>query len=190
MILPGLGNDGGGNFLGFDTARTIATLTSAGQIVTGDFTGRGEVDIAAVEQGGVEIVYGTPPNIAANATSHTARDLGTVLHYVSQPQAIVTGHEDSYFTLTVPTESAPEARVVRYDRLPRALVQRRSGAGLQMQVLDASGNVVLGSGSRFRVVADQGQQLLVHVFGVSLRPARWRKVPALTRSISPCCRRW
>src|SRR5439155_1041486 len=48
-----------------------------------------------------------------------------------------------------------------------ALFEDVQGAGLRMEVLDATGTHVLGSGSRFRVQAAQGQTLLVHVFGVA-----------------------
>jgi hypothetical protein len=116
-------------------------------------------DIAAIEQGGVEVVYGTPPNTAASDT----QNLGTVEHYVGQPQAIVTGHEDAYFTLTVPTEAASNGpEVLDFS----ALFQDTQGGGLQMTVTDAASNV-LGSGDRFRVVADQGAVLTVHIFGVA-----------------------
>ena len=48
-------------------------------------------------------------------------------------------------------------------------VQSPGGGGLQMQVqvLDANGNTVLGTGTRFRVTAAQGAVLTVHVFGVT-----------------------
>jgi hypothetical protein len=74
----------------------------------------------------------------------------------------VSGFEDAYYTYHVPTEDVPGsgAEVVDFS----ALFQDVGGAGLGMEVLDAVGNV-LGSGARFRVVANQGSLLTIHVFG-------------------------
>jgi len=163
LLLPGL-VDNQGQFAGFGPARSLATVEQASQVVVGDFSGHGTLDIATADGNGVLLVYGTPPDIAANTTPQTARDLGTVLHSVSQPQAIVAGYEDAYFSLTVPTEvvagAGPEVLDFAADF---AAVQ---GAGLQMEVLDATGTVVLGSGSRFQIVANQGEKLRVRVFGL------------------------
>src|SRR5262249_16831251 len=94
----------------------------------------------------------------------TARDLGTVVHFLGQPQAIVSGYMDAYYALTVPTEAVNGAgdEVLDFS----AQFQFVQGTGLQMEVLDAVTKQVLGSASRFRVQAAQGQRLLVHIFGL------------------------
>jgi hypothetical protein len=88
--------------------------------------------------------------------------LGPVVHFVEQTRTIIPGHEDGYFKLTVPTEAAPGAgdQIIDFSALFEAL----SGAGLAMEVLDTDGNV-LASGDRFRIRAEQGAELLLHVFG-------------------------
>ncbi len=156
ILLPGQG-DGT-----FGAPEVLATVGSAGQIVAGDFTGDGTTDLAVTDKGGVTVIYGSPLTLEANTSTETARDLGNSPHLVTIPQAIVTGHEDAYFSYTVPTEAATGSGPEVIDFA--AQFSAVQGAGLQMEVLDAAGNV-LGSGSRFRIVADQGQQLYVHVFG-------------------------
>jgi hypothetical protein len=158
FLLP---NDGKGNF---GTPQLLATLQQAGQVVSGDFTGKGSADIAFTDAGGVRVIYGNPPAPPANITKGAARDLGTTFHLVSPPQAIVASHENSYFRYTVPTEPSSTAdEVIDFS----ALFQDVQGAGLQMEVTDAAGHV-LGSGARFQVRAAQGEQLFIHIFG---RPA-------------------
>jgi hypothetical protein len=163
IMLPGL-TDAQGNYAGFGAPVVLATLSSAGQIATGDFTGDGTTDIAVADKGGVTVVYGKPLTLTANTTPQTARDLGSVTHLVTLPQAVVTGHEDAYYSYTVPTEAAQGAgnEVIDFS----ALFQDVGGAGLQMQVTDLVGNV-LGSGARFQLQLAQGQQLLVHIFGLT-----------------------
>ena len=56
------------------------------------------------------VIYGEPPDIQPNTTAATARDLGTVVHLVTQTQTIVPGHENAWFKLTVPTEAVSGAR--------------------------------------------------------------------------------
>ena len=98
-----------------------------------------------------------------NNTPDAARDLGSVAHLVTIPQAIVPGHDDAYIRYSVPVEAAPGSgdQVIDFS----ALFQDVQGAGLQMEVRDAAGQV-LGSGARFRVRAPQGTVLMVHVFGL------------------------
>ena len=76
----------------------------------------------------------------------------------------VTSHEDAYYKLTVPTESVPGAgnEVIDFS----GGFQYLEGAGLGMEVLDASGQV-LGSGARFRIDVAQGATLTLHVFGAT-----------------------
>jgi len=160
IMLPGSVNSAGQYTLG--TPVVLADVATAGKIAVGDFTGNGATDIAATDNDGVLVIYGQAPNIPANTTAATARDLGSAAHVVTQPQAIVAGYEDAYYTYHVPTEDVPGsgAEVVDFS----ALFQDIGGAGIGMDVLNAAGDV-LGSGDRFRVVAAQGSVLTVHVFG-------------------------
>jgi hypothetical protein len=158
IMLPGLG---GGQF---GAPEVLATVGNAGNIVTGDFTGDGTTDLAVADKGGVTVIYGNPLSLSPNNTAKTARNLGTLVHQVLPTQAIVTDHEDAYFTFTVPTEAAqgagPEVIDISGD------FQFPGNGGLGLEVTDSSGNV-LGSGERFRIEAAQGQVLTVHIFGVS-----------------------
>jgi len=160
IMLPGSVSSAGHYTLG--TPVVLADVATAGKIAVGDFTGNGATDIAATDNDGVLVIYGQAPSIPANTTAATARDLGSVAHLVTQPEAIVAGYEDAYYTYTVPTEdvAGSGAEVVDFS----ALFQDVGGAGLGMEVLNAAGNV-LGAGDRFRVVAAQGSVLTVLVFG-------------------------
>jgi SdrD B-like domain/FG-GAP-like repeat len=162
FLLPGIDPTvSQGKVLG--SAVSLGVLAEAGSVGVSDFNGDGSKDLAIGENGGVRILYGTPPTIAPNTTQATARNLGTVVHYLGQPQAIVTGFEDAYYKLTIPTDVVSGAGDQVLDFSARFdFVQ---GAGLQMEVLDANGNI-LGSGPRFRLQVAQGQQLFVHVFGL------------------------
>jgi hypothetical protein len=163
--------DSQGSFSGFGTPQVLATLDSAGKIAAFDVNGHTE--LVATDTGGVRLIEGVSQSqaggssgssltVPSNTTLGTARDLGSVAHLVTDPQAIVSGHEDAYFTYHVPTEdvAGSGAEVVDFS----ALFQDVGGAGLGMEVLNAAGDV-LGSGDRFRVVAAQGSVLTVHVFG-------------------------
>jgi hypothetical protein len=163
LMLPGL-VDSKGRFAGFGTGRLLAYLDKAGKIAGPDLTGDGTTDVVMADIGGVRAFYSKPPTIVANTTAGTARDLGIVEHLVTQSQAIVTGHQDAYYTLKVPTEAAPGSGPEVLDFAMH--VRYASGGGLQMTVLDANGNV-LGSGARFRVVAAQGGVLTLHVSGAA-----------------------
>jgi hypothetical protein len=162
-----------GHFTGFGAPQLQATLGTAGKIAAFDDNGRTE--LAATDKGGVLVLYGVPqPQTGGpsgstlvappNTTIATARDLGSADHVVTLPAAIVAGYEDAYFTYHVPTENAAGsgAEVVDFS----ALFQDVQGAGLEMEVRDAAGNV-LGFGDRFRVVAARGSVLTVHIFGAA-----------------------
>ena len=163
IMLPGLVDSHGG-YAGFGAPVELTQVGFAGQVVSGDFTGNGATDLAVADTGGITVIYGTPPAITPNDTVATARDLGTVTHLVTLPQSIVSTQENAYYTLTVPTESVAGSGDEVLDFA--AQFQNVGGGGLQMEVLDAEGDV-LGSGTRFRVVAPQGAALTVHVFGVA-----------------------
>jgi hypothetical protein len=163
ILLPGL-VDAQGHFAGFGPAQVLATIAKAGPIASGDFTGQGTTDLAIADRGGVTVIYGKALAVTLNNTAKTARNLGSVAHLETEPQAIVTGHQDAFYTYTVPTEAASGsgAQVIDFS----ALVQYAGGAGVQMVVSDANGNV-LGSGDRLRIQAAQGQVLTVHIFGAA-----------------------
>jgi hypothetical protein len=167
IMLPGLVNSAGQYSLG--TPVVLADVATAGKIAVGDFTGNGATDIAATDNDGVLVIYGQALNIPANTTAATARDLGSVAHLVTQPEAIVAGYEDAYYTYEVPTEDVPGSgpEVIDFS----ATFQDVEGAGLGMEVMSAAGEV-LGSGDRFQVVAAQGSVLTILVFGEPAVPAQ------------------
>ena len=164
ILLPGNG-DGT-----FGSAEVLANVASAGDIVAGDF-GNGATDLAVAAFGGVTVIYGTPLTITPNTTPQTARSLGDTVHLVTQPEAIVTGDQDAYFTYTVPTEATPGAGAEVVDI--SALFQDTTGAGLTLSVTLAGGGVpqILQqfadgtTGGRFRVLAPQGAELIIHIAG-------------------------
>ncbi len=147
----------------FGAAQVLATVGTAGPIAAGDFNGNGHTDLAVVDDGGITVVYGQPLTLTANNTAKTAYNLGTVIHVITQPRAIVPGNTDAYYTVTVPTEAAAGSgdEVIDF----AAQFQDTVGNGLQMAVLDGHGNL-LGSGTNVRVVASQASVLTVHIFGV------------------------
>src|SRR5439155_3612257 len=104
-LLPGIAPDAAGHILG--AAVKLGATKEAGALAVGDFDGDGAKDLAITEPGGVRILYAHPPAFTANTTPQTARDLGTVAHFLGQAGAIVPGFRDSYYTLTVPHDSAP-----------------------------------------------------------------------------------
>jgi hypothetical protein len=162
-ILPGL-VDAQGHFAGFGNHQVLAPSKTPQDIRTADLTGGGVADAVVVQQDGLQVIYGKRPTLAPNDTPQSARNLGTVVHVVEPALAIITGHEDAYYKLTVPTESAHGAgdELIDFSGGFRYV----EGAGLGMEVLDVSGRV-LGSGARFRIVAAEGATLTLHVFGAT-----------------------
>jgi hypothetical protein len=162
---PGGADDG--QYFGYGAPIVLANVGAAGNIAVGNF-GSGGVDLAVADKGGVTIIYGKPLKLKPT------RDLGDADHVVTQTQAIVTGHEDAFYTYTVPKEVVSGAgdQVIDFS----ALFQYVGGAGLKLDVFDATSGKDLGSGSfvpgqtgsgvRFRVTAAQGDMLQVHVSGL------------------------
>jgi hypothetical protein len=156
-----------GQFVAFGSAELQATLQTAGKITA--FDDKGNTELVATDTGGVWVISGVPEGsgssslpVAPNTTLATARDLGSTVHLVTDQETIVPGFEDAYFTYQVPIEAVPGSgpEVVDFS----ALFQNVEGAGLAMEVLNSTGDV-LGSGDRFRVVAAQGSVLTILVFG-------------------------
>jgi hypothetical protein len=162
VVLPGL-FDEHGRFLGFGSPQQIARPLLPSQVVVSDLNGDGREDLVVADRDGVLIIYGRPPVIPSNDTPQTGRDLGAVVHLIEPTRTIVPGHEDAYYKLTVPTEAISAAGDEILDFSGR--FEHTEGAGLAMEVLDAQGNR-LALGERFRVLARQGEELLLHVFGV------------------------
>ncbi len=164
VLLPNLGFDAQGRFLGFGQPMQLAKAKAPQALAVGDLNGDGVPDIAVVDRDGILTIFGKQPTIAPNDTPQTARDLGVVVHLAEPTLTIVPGHEDAYYKLTVPTESVAGAgdEIIDFS----ALFQYTEGAGLSMEVRDLAGNL-LGSGQRFRIQAHQGEELLLHVFGVT-----------------------
>jgi hypothetical protein len=196
VLLPGL-VDSHGKFAGFGAAIVLASLGSAGQVAADDFNRDGATDLAVTSQGGVLLVFGTPQGavqagvtIASNKTPGTARNLGDAEHLLSLPQSIVTGHEDAYYTYTVPHESSGSgAEVIDF----LAQFQFAGGVGLGLTVTDLTTGQVLGTGTqpgtlatsqvRFRVTAGQGDKLLVHVAGLAGGPSTTAGFAAYTLDV-------
>jgi hypothetical protein len=162
-VLPGLVDDKG-NFAGFGSPFLLAPGLTPESLALGNFTGNGATDIAFTDQDGVHVIYQKSPAIPPNDTPQTARDLGTVVHIVEPTQTIVPGHEDAYYDLTAPTETAHGSsdEVIDFS----GDFQATTGAGLMMEVLDGAGNII-GSGEHFQITAAQGETLILHVFGAT-----------------------
>jgi hypothetical protein len=162
-VLPGL-VDSQGHFAGFGSPQLLAPGLAPQSLALGDFTGNGATDVAFIDRDGVHVIYQKPPAIPPNDTPQTARNLGTVVHIVEPTQTILPGHEDAYYSITVPTETARGSgdEVIDFS----GDFQATTGAGLMIEVRDANGNL-LGSGEEFRVTAPQGAVLTLHVFGAT-----------------------
>ena len=162
VLLPGLVDDQS-RFAGFGDPMRLADAKGPLDVKVGDVNGDGVLDAVVVDRDGILVIYGKKPVISPNDTLPTARNLGTVVHLVEPTQTIVPGRTDAYYTLRVPTEVARGAGDEALDF--SGLFQAAEGAGITMDVRDAAGTL-LGSGERFRVLAQQGQVLTLHVFGV------------------------
>ena len=170
ILLPEL-LDSNGHYAGYGAPIVLADVGTAGNIVAGHFVSSNETDLAVADKGGVTIIYGQPLTLTSGAT----RNLGNAEHVVTQPQAIVTGYENAYYTYTVPTEAASGSgnQVVDIS----ALLQYVGGAGLQVDVFDTTTNTDLGTqqflagqagtGVRFQVIAAQGDVLQIHISGLA-----------------------
>jgi hypothetical protein len=161
MLLRGLETDAG-DFDGFDDAIVLATLKYPHDLQTADLDHDGRPEIVVVDRDGIVVIFNEPPKITPNNTPLAARDLGDVVHLVQPTLTIVPGQSDAYYKLTVPSEAftGADSQVLDFS----GGFANEFGPGLMMEVRDSAGNL-LGSGERFRIVADQGEPLLVHIFG-------------------------
>jgi hypothetical protein len=157
FVLPAIWS--GNSFIGFDAPQLLAAGEAPQDVKVGDLNGDGVPDVAVVDRDGVRVTFGKRPPLVPGDPN-----LGTVVHVVEPTLTIVPGHEEEDYTLTVPTEAAHGAgdEVLDFS----GFFQAQEGAGISMEVRDAAGHL-LGAGERFRVVAHQGQQLTLHVFGVT-----------------------
>jgi hypothetical protein len=144
----------------------VAHLASATQPISvslGDLNGDGKLEAVFIDVDGVHPIFNEDVSITPNATRDTARNLGTVVHTLETTKTIVpeVGERDAWYALTVPTEAAdPKASEV-IDIA--AIVSSSRGAGIDMEVTDAAGDV-LATGRNVRIAAQQGHKLFVHVF--------------------------
>lgn len=161
-VLPGL-VDGSGDFLTFGDPIFVPGPESATQLAIVDLDGDGLQDIIVGDFDGLTLVFGGEPQRQQNSTPESARNLGLVAHHVEPTRTITSQTKNAFFKLQVPVEAVAEARDQIIDF--GAFFDAEGGAGLSMEVLDSSGNVI-ASGERFRLRVPQGEELLVHVFGV------------------------
>lgn len=162
VVLPGL-VDANGDFAGFGESHIIAVGDSPLDVDVDDLNGDGMLDFVVVDRDGILLAFLEPPDVVPNNTLASARDLGTVVHFVDQTQTIVLGREDAYYKFTVPTEVVTSADQVVDISLAFEAIE---GPGIDSELLDAQGNL-LGRGGRFRIRARQGEELVLHVFGVN-----------------------
>ena len=105
VVLPAL-FDTQEHFLGFGTPQPLASANLPIDLAVGDVNEDGHPDLAVVDTDDVRILLGGNPSIPPNDTPQTASNLGTVVHVVEPTLTLVPGHEDAYYSLTVPTETA------------------------------------------------------------------------------------
>jgi hypothetical protein len=161
VLLAGM-VDKDGHFDGFSDPVRLAAARGPLDVNVGDVNGDGVLDAIVVDRDGILVIYGRQHAIKPNDTLQTARDLGPTIHLMLPTLTITPSHQDAWYRLQVPVEVVPGSGDQVLDFSGGFVSQ--SGAGLMMEVVDASGQV-RGSGERFRVVARQGETLLVHVVG-------------------------
>ena len=161
VVLPNLGFDGT-NFLGYGGPVRVSLAEQPLALKISDFNGDGVKDIGVVDRREFFVIYGSPPTIGSNSTRESARDLGPLVHVVEPTLTITPHNSESWYSLTVPTESFDTTRKQVLDF--SGGFANQAGGGLVMEVTDRDGNL-LGRGERFRVLAHQGDLLYVHIFG-------------------------
>ena len=161
-VLPGI-DDGAGNFVSFGEPIFIPGPESATQLSIVDLDADGLQDIIVGDFDGLTLIFGAEPQRAQNTTPATARNLGLIAHHVEPTRTITSQSSNAYFRLQVPVEAVAEAgdQIIDFG----GFFSAEGGAGLGMEVLDSDGNVI-ASGERFRLRVAQGEELLVHIFGV------------------------
>src|SRR5262249_22721810 len=159
VLLPGLVS--GGKFAGFGAPIRLASAKGPLDVSVADVDSDGAPDAVVVDRDGVLIIRGKQSSIVSNDTPQAARDLGSVVHLAEPTLTITPGHQDAWYRLRVPDEAFPGAGNQMIDF--SGGFTNEEGAGLRMEVVKASGEVV-GSGERFRIVAKQRETLFVHVF--------------------------
>ncbi|HEY2827861.1 MAG TPA: VCBS repeat-containing protein, partial [Pirellulales bacterium] len=162
VVLPNLGFDSEGIFLGFGDPIQLSQAEQPLDVKIADFNGDGTPDIGVVDRSEFFVIYGKPPVLPVNNTQTAARDLGTVVHLVQPTLTITSANTDAWYRLQVPTEASGLAKDEVLDFSGGFVNQE--GAGLAMEVVAANGKI-LGSGERLRLAAHQGQMLYLHVFG-------------------------
>jgi hypothetical protein len=141
----------------------LASATSPISLSLGDVNGDGKQEVGFVDVDGVRLIFNQDVNITPTATKDTSRNLGTVVHTLETTKTIVpeVGQRDAWYSLTVPSEAVDSEATEVID--VAAIVSSTRGAGLDMEVTDASGNV-LATGRNLRITSAQGAKLYVHVF--------------------------
>ncbi len=159
VLLPGM-MDGETSRLGFGDPITLAPAEQPLDLEVADFDGDQSLDIAVVDRDGFFVIFGRPTQIRPNTTRTAARDLGIVVHTVQPTLTLLPDHPDAWFRMQVPVESLRGAGDQVIDI--SANFAHVTGAGLQLEVIDATGKQ-RGVGDRVRVVARQGETLFLHI---------------------------
>src|SRR5262249_37090053 len=135
VVLPGMA-DAQGRFAGFgDGPLHLATASIPQDVDIGDVNRDGALDVVVMDREGRRVGLGQRPVWPSGDP-----DLGTVVHVVEPTLTIVPGHEDQFYTLTAPTEDAHGSgdEVIDFS----GLFQVTEGAGIDMEVRDAAGNLL------------------------------------------------
>lgn len=159
-VLPGIADEFG-DFVTFGAPISVPGPANATQLSIADLDNDGVQDIVVGDFDGLTLVFGAEPEREQNTTQETARNLGVVAHHVEPTRTITSITTDAWFRLKVPIEAVAVAGDEIIDI--GAFFDAEGGDGLQMEVLDAAGNL-LSTDDRVRLRVPQGDELFVHIF--------------------------
>ena len=163
VVLPGLYAEDG-TFQGFGTPIKISSAVKPLDLKVSDFNRDGVPDLGIVDLDEFFVIFGRAPAILANDFQASARDLGTVVHFVQPTLTITPQQPDAWYHFTVPTE-AVSGSLDEVLAISGGFVHPE-GAGLAMEVLDRQGNI-LGTGEQMQIRVHQGATLFIHILGVA-----------------------
>ena len=154
--------DDDGNFVRIGERQSLDVRVGLPRDVdVGDFNGDETPDVLVVQQGGVLVIFGDPPEFEQNSSADKARNYGVVVHQFDQTQTIVPDRQEAFYKFTVPVESQTDQDQVVDVSLN---FEHFEDTTLNAELRDANDNLV-GSGERFRILARQGAEFTLRVFG-------------------------